>query len=143
MPNMKDLDCEPFITRVREWDVKFTPRTHKFKKTFTNGKGVEEEAIIDNRTYGLEFSNGKNIASFMETQKTLVNGNGELSTAFARTLEDSRKDLWNNVIENKYKHDPANVPGLQTTTNFKKALQEYQEAIVNKAQLRDVQIGHL
>ena len=75
--------------------------------------------------------------------KTLVYGDGELFTAFARTLEDSRKDLRNNIIENKYKHDPASVPGLQTTTNFKKALLDYQEVIVNKSRLRDVQIRFL
>ena len=62
MPNMEDLDCEPFITRDCEWGVKFNPRTHKFKKTFTNGKRVEKEVIVDNGTFGLEFSNDKNIA---------------------------------------------------------------------------------
>ena len=112
MPNMEDLDCDPFITRNREWDVKYTPHTHKFKKTSMNGKCVEEEAITNNGTYELEFANDKNIASFMETQKTLVYGNGELFTASARTLEDSRKNLWNNIVEKKYKHDPANLPGL-------------------------------
>ena len=56
----EDLDAEPFMTKDREWDVKYMPHTHKFKKTFTNGKRVEEETIIDNGTYGLEFSNDKN-----------------------------------------------------------------------------------
>ena len=140
MSIMEDLDAEPFITRDREWGGKYMPCTHKFKKTSTNGKRVEEEAIIDNGTYGLEFSNYKNIALFLETQKTLVYGNGELFAAFTRTLEDSHKDLWNSVVENKYKHDLNNVPGLQTTPNLKKALQEYHGAIVNKVRLCNVQI---
>ena len=109
---MEDLDCEPFITRDREWDVKFNPRTHKFKKRFTNGKHAEEEVVVDNRTFGLECSNDKNIASFQEAAKTLNYGNNELFQAFGKTLEDTRKDLWNNAVENKYKPDPANVPGL-------------------------------
>ena len=70
-------------------------------------------------------------------------GNGELFQAFGKTLEDTRKDLWNNVVENNYKYYPTDVPGLQTTANFKKALQDYQEAIVNKSRLRDVQIRFL
>ena len=74
MSNIEDLDCNPFIIRDCEWGPDYVPRMHKFKKTFTNGKCVEEEAIIDNGTYGLEFANDKNIISSMEIQKTLVYG---------------------------------------------------------------------
>ena len=122
MLNMEDLNAEPFITKDPEWDVKNTPRTQKFKKTFTKGKRVREEAIIDNGTYGLEFVNDRNIALFMKIQKTLINGNGELFMAFIKTLEDSRKDVWRTFVEYKYKYDPNTLPGLQTTVNFKLAL---------------------
>ena len=46
-------------------------------------------------------------------------------------------------MENKYKPDPVNIPDLQTTANFKKALLNYQEVIVNKSRLRNVQIRFL
>ena len=64
--------------------------------------------------------------------KTLVYGNTKLFTNFEKTIKDSCKDLWNNIVELNYKHDSSIIPGLQTTTNFKLALEKYQEAIVNK-----------
>ena len=96
---------------------------------FTNGKRAEEEVIVDNGTFGLEYSNDKNIASFLEAANTLNYGNSELFQHFGKTLEDTRKDLWNNVVENNYKHDPTDVPGLQTTANFKLTPEKYQEVI--------------
>ena len=143
MSNIENLDAEPFITIDREWDTQHTPHMHTFKKTFMNGKCVEEEAIIDNGTFGLEFSNDKNIASFMEIQKTLVYWNTKPFTAFTKTVKDSRKDLWTNIVEVKYKYDSKNAPGLQTTTNLKLTLNAYQEVIVDKVQLHDVQIRYL
>ena len=119
------------------------PRTRKFKKTFTNGKCVEKEAVINTCIYRLEFVNDKNIASFNETLTTLVYENTELLANFTKSIEDSRKDLCDNIIERGYKHDSSTMPGLQTTTNFKIALGKYQEAIVNKVRLCDVQIRYL
>ena len=92
---------------------------HKFKKTFTNGKSVEEETFINNGTTGLEFANNKNISSFNECLKTLVYGNTELFTNFAKTIEDRRKDFWNTIVKRDYTHDLNSIPGLQTTANFK------------------------
>ena len=111
------------------------PRTRKFKKMFTNNKRVEEEAFINNGTFGLEFVTGKNISSFKECLKTLVYGNTELFTNFVKTIKDSCKGFWNNIVERDFKHDPNNIPGLQTTTNFKIVLEKYQEAFVNKVRL--------
>ena len=107
----------------------FVPRTRTFKKTFTNNKRVEEEEIIDNGTYRLEFANYKNITSFNKILKRLLYGNTGLFTNFAKTIEDSRKDLWNNIVERDYTHDSNNIPGLQTTANFKLTPEKYQEVI--------------
>ena len=63
--------------------------------------------------------------------------------ASAKTIKDSREDLLNNIIECKYKYDSNDIPGLQTTTNFKLALDAYQEAIINKVRLRNVQTKYL
>ena len=70
----EDLDCDPFFTRDRAWDDKHVPRTRKFKKTFTSGKRVEEEVVIDNGTYDLEYAVDKNIHSFNEALTTLQYG---------------------------------------------------------------------
>jgi hypothetical protein len=132
MSTMEELDCDPFKTRDHEWGLDSVPRTHKFKNTFTNNKCMVEESIIDNVTQELQFANDKNIPSFNKILKTLLYGNTKLFTAFAKTIKDSCKDLWTNITERDYIHDSNNIPGLQTTTNFKLALEKYQEAIVNK-----------
>ena len=135
---MEDLDCEPFVTSNREWEPDFAPRTHTLKKTFTNNKRVEEEAIINNDTYRLEFSNDKNIASFDKTQKTLGYGNINLFTSFAKIIKYTCKDLWTNIVEREYRYDSNNILGLQTTDNVKLALDKYQEGIINKVPLHNV-----
>ena len=112
MLTIEDHDCDPFITRDCEWGPDFVTCTHKFNKAFTNDNRVEEEAIIDNGTYGLKFDNDKNIVYFNKTQKSLVCGNTELFTGFTKTIKDSRKDMWTNIVEREYKHDSNNIPGL-------------------------------
>ena len=99
--------------------------------------------VILDDTYGPEFVNHKNIASFNKTLKTRVYGKTKLFTNFAKTTGDSRRDLWNNIVERDYTHDPSNIPGLQTTANLQSAREKYQEAIINKVRLHDGHIRYL
>jgi hypothetical protein len=135
MWTMDERDCEPFITRYYEWDNKYVLRTHKFMKTFTSNKRVEEAAVINNGPFRLEFASDKNIPLFNECHKTLLYGNTELFTNPGKTLEDTRNNLWNNLTKSEFEHDSNNIPGLHTTANFKLALKKYQESIINKAHL--------
>jgi hypothetical protein len=88
---------------------------------------VEEEAFIDSSIYDFEYAADKNISSFNKALKTLHYGEAELFTNFGKTLEDTCKDLRNNLIGKVFKYSSINLPGLQTTTNFKKALTKYQD----------------
>jgi hypothetical protein len=47
------------------------------------------------------------------------------------------------LVAKDYQYDTANVPGLQTTVAFGNALEKFQEDILNKVRLRDVQICHM
>ena len=116
------------------------PFTQTFKKTFISGKLAKEEVIKDDGVYRMEFARDKKIQTFNKACKTLQYGNGELFTALPKTLEDTHKDVWNNLVEKTYRHDSANTPGKQTTAAFKEALKRYQEGITNQVRLCDVQI---
>ena len=47
------------------------------------------------------------------------------------------------VVEKHYKYNSNNLPGLQTTANFYKALDKYLEAIVNTENLHDIQFRYI
>ena len=98
------------------------PCTHKFKKTFTRGNYNKEEVIKDNGIYEREFSWDKNTQPFNKVCKTLQYKGRELCTAFSKATKDTCKDVWNYLVDKKYKYNSNNIPGKQTPVAFSEAL---------------------
>ena len=62
-------------------------------------KRPEEEVILDTGIYNLEYANDMNVQSFIDANKTLQYGNGELLTQFEKTCSGNHNNLWRAVVE--------------------------------------------
>ena len=140
---MDTLDSEPSFTLARVWDNKHIPRLKQYTTKSTSGKYQEEEVIIDEGNCGLEYLVAMNIMSFLDMQKTIGYENGELFNQFPKSLAGTRYDLWKEVVDKNNTFDSHNVPDLQTTAHFHKALGEYMELIVNKTNLCNMQFRYM
>ena len=98
---------------------------------------------MDKGELGIEYTVSVNMEQFLNTQKIIQYGGTELFSQYAKNLSGILSNIWKTVVEQDYKYDSKNLPGLQTTAKFHTTFNKYREAIVNTTNLRDIQLRYM
>ena len=104
---MADLDCAPFWTHNKAWDIAIETESSKvhWDKTFASGRKMKSEVLPSSGEFGIEFLMALTLPQFKQAIKEQEWNNLERYSQLLKVLHRTLKTAWEETLETDYPLD--------------------------------------